>query len=143
MEKGRTYPVRTDVIIKWLDDNNVSQAELARHVKITPRAMSNILKGKETFEHTLTRIARAIGIKWRALIKGYEGEPEPTGSPGGINVATLITLVIELATDGKTEDEKRRIKQDVVAKIEKELKRSSENITKVQDDDENKADRIA
>lgn len=123
MRKGdfrKKYPVRTDEIIRIMDERKISQAALAKAVRMSPRAINNILtKKSEPLEANLVKIAAILGVrKWRSLIEGYEGETEETNvEVGEVATKTTVSQLLDMRK-GMTPEE--AINQ-VVDKLRKSL----------------------
>ena len=96
-KKSRTYPVRTEVIRRIMDKRNISPSALAKAVGKSKKAIMNILnKVNEPFEDTLIKIAAALGVKWRTLIEGCEGEAENAEEGGGVATQTTVHQLLDI-----------------------------------------------
>ena len=107
MGKQRAYPVRTDTIMKIMDDRNISQVALARATQMSTKAIANILhKVSEPFEDTLVSIAAVLGVKWRSLIECYDGDAESAEEGGGIATRRMTRFQGDYAEKpGETEEQ--------------------------------------
>jgi transcriptional regulator with XRE-family HTH domain len=115
---SRTYPVRVDVIRDLMDQKNISVAVLVSATGKDRRTIQNILRKKtQPFEDTLVRIGAMLGVKWRSLIEGYEGEPEPANEGGGVATKTTKTYLVDVREGMSNE----QIVKNIMNKLSKDI----------------------
>lgn len=110
-DESRTYPLRINEIRRLMDNQNISVAELARRTRISHKQIKNVLDGvtKKSRQDTITRIAAALGVRWRTIVEDYDGPVEKADEGGGVAVQTTVDLFIETSDDLPPEEVQRRL----------------------------------
>jgi transcriptional regulator with XRE-family HTH domain len=109
-EDSRTWAIRVEEIERLMDQHNISRSELARRSGISPRQIANILNRKnDPREDSITRIASALGVKWRTLLAGHEGQPEEMVDDEVSRLATTRTVLTVRMKKGISPDEAKRV----------------------------------
>ena len=99
MAKHPTHPIKTEVVRELMNDKGISVGDLVAATKLTRKAINSILSGESNpREDNLVLIAVALGVRWRTLLVGYDGEPQEGGGSGkgGVIVEEKLVLTFDL-----------------------------------------------
>ena len=119
LKNSRTYPVRTETMRAIMEHRNISQAALARAVGMSKKGIANIInKVNQPFEDTLVKIGAALGVKWRSLIEGYDGDAEKAEEGGGVATKTTVDLMLDIRNNGMTPEQ---VTKFLMSKLDKSV----------------------
>jgi transcriptional regulator with XRE-family HTH domain len=100
-----------------MEDRNISHAALARAVRMSKKAIQNILnKVSQPYEDNLVRIAAVLGVKWRTLVEGYEGDPQDAAPPSGVVAGTTVDILVNIRNDDIRDAELVKLLMDKLTK---------------------------
>jgi transcriptional regulator with XRE-family HTH domain len=102
-----------------MEHRNISQAALARAVGMSKKGIANIInKVNQPFEDTLVKIGAALGVKWRSLIEGYDGDAEKAEEGGGVATKTTVDLMLDIRNNGMTPEQ---VTKFLMSKLDKSV----------------------